>query len=154
MTEMILPSDANPLGTVFGGRVMSWIDIAASMAALKHSRKTVVTASIDALHFLAPVKVGYVLHIRAMVNSASRTSMEVGVRIDSENMLTGERRHTASAYTTFVAIDKKGHPSPVPKLIPVTEDEKRRHHQAQKRRETRIHLAKELAKHEGAKKQR
>ena len=144
MTELVLPGDANTLGTVFGGRVMSWIDIAAAMAAGRHARKVVVTASIDALHFRAPVKVGYVLHIKAMVNFASKTSMEVGVRVESENQLTGEIAHTATAYTTFVAIDSTGRPSAVPVLEPRTDDEKRRYREAQKRRQARIRLAEEL----------
>src|SRR3954471_1668060 len=96
MTEIVLPSDTNALGTIFGGKVMSWIDIAAAIAAGRHARRVVVTASIDALHFKAPVKVGQVVHVQASVNYAARTSMEVGVRVDSENQLTGERVHTAT----------------------------------------------------------
>jgi len=141
MTELVLPSDANTLGTAFGGKIMSWIDIAAATAAGRHARQVVVTASFDAVHFLAPVKVGYVLHIRAMVNFVSRTSMEIGVRVDSENLLTGRTAHTASAYTTFVAINSKGKPIPVPPLKAVTPDEQRRYREAQHRREARIHLA-------------
>lgn len=147
MTEIVLPSDTNALGTIFGGKVMSWIDIAAAIAAGRHARKVVVTASIDALHFLAPVKLGHVLHIRAAVNFASRTSMEVGVRVDSENPLTGELRHTATAYTTFVALDELGRPTPIPALIPETPEEKRRFEQAKKRRDSRMRLAEELKKH-------
>src|ERR1700741_1231906 len=94
MTEIVLPSHANALGTIFGGQIMSWIDIAGAIAAGRHARRVVVTASIDALHFVAPVKVGHIVHIRAAVNFASRTSMEVGVRVDSENPLTGELTHT------------------------------------------------------------
>src|SRR3954451_8818246 len=94
MTEIVLPSDTNALGTIFGGKIMSWIDIAGAIAAGRHSRRVVVTASIDALHFLAPVRLGHFVHIRAMVNYAARTSMEVGVRVDSENPLTGELIHT------------------------------------------------------------
>ena len=148
MTELVLPPDANTLGTVFGGRVMSWIDIAAAIAAGKHARKVVVTASIDALHFLAPLRVGDVVHIQAMVNFASRTSMEVGVRVESENLISGERKHTASAYTTFVALDREGRPSPVPPLNPESPDEKRRYREAEKRRQARVALAAELKKME------
>lgn len=144
MTEIVLPSDTNALGTIFGGKVMSWIDIAAAIAAGRHARRVVVTASIDALHFLAPVKVGHVLHIKAAVNFASRTSMEVGVRVDSENPLTGERMHTASAYTTFVALDDHGRPTSVAPVMTRTPEEKRRYAEAQKRREARIRLAEEL----------
>src|SRR6478609_12807 len=93
MTELVLPGAANALGSIFGGQVMSWIDIAGAIAAGRHARKIVVTASIDALHFLAPIKVGHVVHIRAMVNYASRTSMEVGVHVDSENQITGAKTH-------------------------------------------------------------
>ena len=144
MTEIVLPSDGNSLGTIFGGRVMSWMDIAAAIAAGKHARRVVVTASFDGMHFVAPVKVGHVVHIRAMVNFAARTSMEVGLRVESEDPLTGERRHTATAYTTFVALDQLGQPTPVPPIVPKTLEEKRRYSQAVKRRESRIRLAKEL----------
>lgn len=146
MTELVLPSDTNAIGTIFGGKIMSWIDIAGAIVATKHARRTCVTASIDALHFLAPVKLGHVLHIRAMVNSVHRTSMEVGVRVDSENPITGEITHTATAYTTFVALDDHGRPTLVPPLLPETDDEKRRFEQAKKRRQSRIQLACELKK--------
>ena len=147
MTEMVLPSDTNALGTIFGGKIMSWIDIAAAIAATRHARRIVVTASIDALHFLSPVKVGHVVNIRAMVNSAFKTSMEVGVRVDSENPITGEKTHTATAYTTFVALDDHGRPALVPPVIPETSDEKRRYEESKKRRESRIRLSEELKKH-------
>jgi len=144
MTELVLPSDANTLGTAFGGKIMSWIDIAAGTAAGRHARQVVVTASFDAVHFLAPVKVGQVLHIRATVNYVSRTSMEVGVRVDAEDLLTGKQTHTVSAYTTFVAINPKGKPIPVPPLNPVTADERRRYREAQHRRQSRIHLSEKI----------
>ncbi len=123
---------------------MSWIDIAAAIAAGRHARRVVVTASIDALHFVAPVKVGHVVHVQSMVNFAGRTSMEVGVRVDSENQITGERRHTSTAYLTFVALDDQGNPTAVPAIRPETPDEKRRYEQAQLRRQSRIKLAEEL----------
>lgn len=144
MTEIVLPSDANALGTIFGGKIMAWIDIAGAIAAGRHARRVVVTASIDALHFIAPVKVGHVVHILASVNYAGRTSMEVGVRVDSENTVTGERHHTATAYTTFVALDDHGRPTQVPAVEPETPQEKRRFEQAVKRREARVRLAAEL----------
>ena len=146
MTEIVLPSDTNALGTIFGGKIMSWIDVAGAIAAGRHARRVVVTASIDALHFLAPVKLGHVVHIRAQVNYASRTSMEVGVRVDSENPLTGELTHTSTAYTTFVALDDHGRPTPIPSVKPETPDEKRRFEEAKKRREARMRLAEELKK--------
>jgi len=125
---------------------MSWIDIAGAISAGKHARRVVVTASIDALHFLAPVKVGHVVHIKAQVNFTSNTSMEVGVRVDAENPITGELTHTSTAYTTFVALDDHGRPTPVAPVSPETPVEIRRFNEAKKRRETRIQLAKELKK--------
>jgi acyl-CoA hydrolase len=150
MTELVLPSHANALGTIFGGQIMSWIDIAAAIAAGRHARKSVVTASIDALHFVSPVKVGHVVHIKASVNFAGRSSMEVGVRVDSENLITGAIHHTASAYTTFVALDDHGKPSQVPPVLAETPEEKRRMDQAKARRQSRIALAEELKKSAGA----
>ena len=144
MTEMVLPSDTNALGTIFGGKVVSLIDIAAAMAAGKHSRSIVVTASIDALHFVSPVKLGEYVHIKASVNYAGRTSMEVGVRVDKENPLTGEMKHTATAYLTFVALDSDGKPRVVPGVLPETEIERRRFDAAKIRRQARIRLAEEL----------
>jgi acyl-CoA hydrolase len=147
MAQLVLPSDTNALGTIFGGKVMAWIDIAAAIAAGRHARKPVVTASIDALHFVAPVKLGHVVHVKAMVNYAGRTSMEVGVRVDSENPVTGETHHTATAYTTFVALDDHGRPTQIPPVAPETPEEKRRYEAAVKRREARIRLAEELKRH-------
>jgi acyl-CoA hydrolase len=144
MTEIVLPTHANALGTIFGGQVMSWIDIAGAIAAGRHARKVVVTASIDALHFVAPIRVGQVVHIKAMVNFASRTSMEVGVRVDSENPVTGEVTHNVKAYLTFVALDGNGKPSPVPPVLAETAEDKRRFEEAKKRREARIRLAEEI----------
>jgi acyl-CoA hydrolase len=146
MTEIVLPSHANALGTIFGGQIMSWIDIAGAIAAGRHARRVVVTASIDALHFVAPVKVGHVVHLKAAVNFAGRTSLEVGVRVDSENPVTGETHHTATAYATFVALDDHGKPCAVPPVAPETPEEKRRFEQAQRRREARIALAAEFKK--------
>ena len=144
MTEIVLPTHANALGTIFGGQVMSWIDIAGAIAAGRHARKVVVTASIDALHFVAPIRVGQVVQIKAMVNYASRTSMEVGVRVDSENPVTGEMNHNAKAYLTFVALDGNSKPTPVAPVLPESTEEKRRFEEAKKRREARIRLAQEL----------
>jgi len=146
MAELVLPSDTNALGTIFGGKVMAWIDIAAAIVAGRHARKVVVTASLDAVHFIAPVKLGHVVHLKASVNYSHKTSMEIGVRVDSENPLTGEIRHTATAYTTFVALDDNGRPTLVPTVEPQTIEEKRRHEEAQKRRESRIRLKAELSK--------
>lgn len=124
---------------------MSWIDIAAAIAAQRHSQKQVVTASIDALHFIAPVKKGWIVNLKASVNFTARTSMEVGVRVDAENPITGETFHTASAYLTFVALDSNSKPAIIPPVVPETSDEKRRFQRAQQRRERRLQ-EKQLAK--------
>ena len=144
MTELVLPQHTNALGSIFGGVVMSWVDIAAAIAAGKHCQTSTVTASIDALSFVAPIKLGHVVELRASVNAVGKTSMEVGVRVDSSNLLTGERFHNVSAYLTFVAIGLDGKPKPVPPLELRTETEKRRNQAAQKRRASRIQLAKDL----------
>jgi acyl-CoA hydrolase len=148
MTQMVLPSDTNSLGNVFGGTVMSWIDISAAISAGRHARKAVVTASIDALHFVSPIKLGYTVEIQAQVNAVGRTSMEIGVRVESENPITGERRHAVTAYTTFVAIDEHGKPTTVPPLTLETPDDRRRNQAAKKRRDSRMKLAEELKKSE------
>lgn len=146
MTQLVLPSHTNALGTIFGGTVMSWIDIAAAIAAERHSRSLVVTASIDALHFIKPIKLGYIVTIKASVNFTSRTSMEVGCHVEAENPLTGEVSPAAKAYTTFVALDSNGKPKPVPAVDPQTDEEKRRFGDAKTRRENRIKEAKALKK--------
>ena len=138
MTEMVLPTHTNSLETVFGGTVMSWIDIAAAISALRHAQKPVVTASIDDLHFIAPVKTGWVVNLKASVNYVSKTSMEVGVRLDAENPLRGETFHTASAYLTFVALDSQGRPTVIPEIVPESEEEKSRYEAAQLRRQLRL----------------
>lgn len=138
MTQLVLPSHTNSLDTIFGGTVMSWIDIAAAIAAQRHSNKAVVTASIDQLSFIAPIKKGWVVNLKASVNFTSRTSMEVGVRVEAENPLTSELFHTASAYLTFVAVDAAGKPTEIPSLTLETDAEKRRFAAAQKRRELRL----------------
>lgn len=138
MTQLVLPSHTNALDTVFGGTVMSWIDIAAAIAAQRHSAKEVVTASIDQLNFIAPIRKGWVVNLKASVNFVSRTSMEIGVRVDAENPRTGEMFHTASAYLTFVALGSNGNPTAVPELILETEVERRRFARAKERREQRL----------------
>lgn len=138
MTQLVLPSHTNSLGTIFGGTIMSWIDIAAAIAAQRHSNKEVVTASIDRLDFIAPVYKGWVVNLKASVNFTSKTSMEVGVRVDAENPKTGETFHTASAYCTFVALGSNGKPIGIPGLILETDSDKRRFADAQTRREIRL----------------
>ena len=137
MAEVVLPNDANPLGNLLGGRLMHHIDIAGAMAAHRHSRSAVVTASTDHLDFLAPVHVGDLLILRSSVNRAFRTSMEVGVKCWVESYLTGERRHVSSAYLTYVAVDGKGNRVPVPPVVPETAEELRRYEDAGRRREHR-----------------
>ncbi len=138
MTEIVLPNDANVLGTLHGGKLMLWIDIAASVAASRHCNRVAVTASVDGLDFLHPINVGEVVILRASVNRAFRTSMEVGVKVMSENLLTGEVKHANSAYLTFVAIDDKRRPVSVSPIVPQTGDEIRRYEEALKRRQLRL----------------
>jgi acyl-CoA hydrolase len=133
MREMVMPHHTNPQNTVFGGTVMSWIDIAAAMVAARHCGRPVVTAHIDDIDFIAPIKVGYHVLIQASLNYVGKTSMIVGVKVTSENPYTGESRTTTKAYLTFVALDDLGKPVVVPTLEPQTEDEKRRFENAKKR---------------------
>lgn len=138
MAIQMNPEDANPAGNVHGGVVMKYVDTAAGVVAIRHARKIAVTASIDRLDFHNPVFVGDLLILKASINQVGRTSLEVGVRVEAENVLTGEVRHTASAYLTFVALDAKGAPTQVPPLILETEDEQRRNCEAQIRRQSRL----------------
>jgi len=138
MAQVMNPQDANPAGNVHGGVIMKLIDSAAGSAAVRHARANAVTASIDRLDFHHPVFIGDYVTFRAGLNLVGRTSMEVGVRVESENLFTGEKRHTASAYMTFVALDKTGKPVPLPPLILETEEEKRRNREAMARRQTRL----------------
>ncbi|MBJ7609578.1 MAG: acyl-CoA thioesterase [Candidatus Dormibacteraeota bacterium] len=131
-------SHANNDGNVHGGTIMRLVDGAAGIAAMRHARSRVVTASMDDMSFLAPVYIGDLVTVRAMVNDAHSTSMEVGVRVDVENIATGEWRHVASAHLVFVALDADGRPSPVPPVLAETDDEARRQAQARVRREQRL----------------
>jgi acyl-CoA hydrolase len=133
MREMVMPHHTNPQNTVFGGTVMSWIDIAAAMVAARHCGRPVVTAHIDDIDFIAPIKVGYHVLIQASLNYVGKTSMIVGVKVTSENPYTGESRTTTKAYLTFVALDDLGRPVEVPGFRPESEDEKRRFENAKKR---------------------
>jgi len=136
--ELALPNDVNKLGNIFGGKVMHLVDLAGAMAAIRHARLPVVTASVDSLQFLHPVHSGELILLRSSVNRAFRTSMEVGVKVVTENLMTGHRLHTCSAYLTFVALDESGKPTPVPGVIAETEEEKRRYREAGERREYRL----------------
>jgi acyl-CoA hydrolase len=141
MAEVVLPAQTNPLGKLLGGHVMHLVDIAAAMAAHRHSNSYVVTASVDYIDFRNSVSLGEIVLLKSQVNRVFRTSMEVGVEVYSENVLTGERKHTTSAYVTFVAIDEKTHrPKPVRPLLLETAEEKRRYEEAAERRAARLAL--------------
>jgi acyl-CoA hydrolase len=143
MTQLILPPDANNLNAAFGGKVMQWIDICGAVAAQRHCRQVVVTASMDDLHFHAPIRVGWIALLHSRVLAAFRTSMEVGVTVHAENPLTGERLLTTSALMTFVAIDKDGQRVPVPALNLETDTERAAFAEAEARRAQRIARQKE-----------
>ena len=148
MTQLVLPTHTNSFGTIFGGTIMSWIDIAGAIAAQRHSNSEVVTASVDDLHFIAPVYKGWVVNLKASVNWVGRSSMEVGVRVDSENPRTGETFHTSSAYLTFVALGSNGKPKEVPELELESPEEKQRFQDAIARRELRLKRRNIQPKHE------
>jgi acyl-CoA hydrolase len=138
MAQMMMPQDANPVGNVHGGVVVKTIDEAAGVVAARHARSNVVTASIDRMDFLHPIFVGDVLFFRASLNLVGKTSMEIGVRVEAENLLTGTTRHVASAYLTYVALDERGRPREIEPLILETDYEKRRNQEAANRRRTRL----------------
>ena len=136
-SEIIFPADSNALGNLFGGRLMQYIDLVGAMAASRHARAITVTASMDHLDFVAPVQVGDLLILRASVNRAFRTSMEIGVKAMVEDVREQRFRHVSSAYLTYVAVDHQGRGLVVPQLIPETEHQKRRFEDAGRRREMR-----------------
>jgi acyl-CoA hydrolase len=140
IVEIVLPNDANLLGNMLGGRVMHLIDIAGALAATRHSNCPVVTASVDYLDFRFPIRIGEWIVLKSSVNRVFRTSMEVGVKVFAENTLTGERRHTSTAYVTYVALDMNKNPCGVPPLILETEDERRRWREAGDRRQHRLEI--------------
>jgi acyl-CoA hydrolase len=140
MTEIVLPQHTNSLGTIFGGTVLAWVDIAAAICAMRHANLQVVTASLDAMHFLAPIRLGWVVNIKASMNFTAKSSCEVGVKVIAESPLTGERSHTASAYLTLVSVNKEGKPVPMPSLVPETPKEIQRFEDARKRRGIRLEL--------------
>ena len=139
-SELALPNDANPLGNLIGGRVMHLVDISGAIAAMRHARIPVVTASVDHMTFLHPVHIGELVILKSTVNRVFRTSMEVGVKVFVENMRTGLVRHTSSAYLTFVAIDSGGGRVPLPQVIPESAEELRRYEAAWERRIYRLQL--------------
>ena len=140
MSEFALPNDANILGTLFGGKVMALVDLAGSLAAVRHARGPVVTASVDNMTFLHPIHIGQLVILRSQVNRVFRTSMEVGVKVYVEDLRTREVKHTSSAYLTFVAIGKDGTRVPIPQVIPETAEEQRRYNDAGERRRVRLEM--------------
>src|SRR5437899_5144111 len=138
MSELMMPQHANVMGNVFGGVILSLVDRVAAVAAIRHARKPCVTVSVDKVDFKEPIHVGELLTAFARVNFAGRTSMEVGVKIIAENVLSGEKRHTNSCYVTYVALDDHGRPTDVPPIVPETPEGKVRHGRAAKRRASRV----------------
>ncbi len=136
--EIALPNDANPLGTLFGGKLMQWVDLAASISAARHARCAVVTASIDSLTFLRPVKIGQLVILKSAVNRVFRTSMEIGVKVVVEDLVTGDVQHVSSAYLTFVAISPDGSKVTLTPVVPESDDERRRFDHAGERRQYRL----------------
>lgn len=139
MTEIVLPSHTNAHGTIFGGVVMGWIDVAGAIAAARYARAPVVTVSVDSMHFIVPVKIGYTVLIHADVTYAGKTSMEVEVRVEAENSITGEVREATHAFLTYVAVDEFGRPKRVPAYVARNDAEKKRLAEAEQRRAQRLH---------------
>jgi acyl-CoA hydrolase len=140
VVRIMMPMDANVMGNVFGGSILKFIDEVASIVAFKHSRSNVVTASIDRMDFYSPVYIGDLLRMIASINYVHRTSMEIGVRVEAENPISGQVRHTGTCFLTHVALDKNGKPIPVPPLKLETDEEKRRWSEAEIRRRLRLNL--------------
>lgn len=132
-THLVLPSDANALGSIFGGTLMSWIDLTAAICAKRYSRQVCVTAAIDEMQFMHPIKVGDIVTLKAAINYTGKSSMEVGVYVEREDPLSGAKVHTNTAYMIFVALDKHGRPTSVPTWTPHSDEEKRRHQEALER---------------------
>jgi acyl-CoA hydrolase len=142
MAEAVLPSDANPMGTAFGGKIVQWIDLCAALSAQRHCRSPVVTVSMDDLHFHAPIRIGDVALLTSKVTAAFRSSMEVEVTVMAENPVTGETRLCTSAYLTFVALDETGRPTRVPPLLVESAEERHAFALANERRAARLSRAK------------
>jgi uncharacterized protein (TIGR00369 family) len=138
LSQQMMPSDANPLGNVHGGHIMKLIDEAGALAAMRHARRPVVTITMDSVSFLSPVRVGHLLSLRGSVNWVGKTSLEVGVRVEAENPITGEIMHTNSAYAVYVALDDEGKPCSVPPLILETDEDRRRWAEAEARQQLRL----------------
>ena len=146
MTQIVMPTHTNgSAGVMFGGVMMQWIDVCAGVAAMRHANGAVLTASIDRLDFLSPVQVGEVVVLQAQVNYTARTSMEVGCRVETEDVVTQQRRYVTKAYLTFVAIDASGRPREIPKLAITTDEDRRRFDEAAQRRAARLKAAGRLS---------
>lgn len=143
MVRLMMPTDANPAGNVYGGSILRYVDEVAGIVAYRHARTNVVTAAIDSMNFWSPVYVGNLLILKACVNYAGRTSMEVGVRIEAEDLYTGKTTHTGSSYLVLVALGKDCRPAEVPRLVPETPEEKARFDKAKKRQEIRMQRLKD-----------
>lgn len=141
IAQVMYPEHANPAGNVHGGNLLKLVDQAGAIVAARHTHSNVVTASVDRFDFISPAYIGNLVFVKASLNFVSRTSMEIGVRVEAECLKTGTHTHIGSAYLTFVALDKDDKPTEVPKLIPETEIEKRRYDEARKRREARLERA-------------
>jgi acyl-CoA hydrolase len=149
MTHLVLPNDTNQLGNLLGGMLMHWIDIAAALAAMKHSGRVCVTASVDEISFNEPIKLGHVVHIKAVLTRAFRTSMEIYVEAHREDPLNGTTARTSEAYLTFVGIDQYGKPLSAPPLVPTTPEEHQRYEEAAIRREARLRYREQIKAHRG-----
>ncbi|HEY6034829.1 MAG TPA: acyl-CoA thioesterase [Kofleriaceae bacterium] len=142
MTQIVMPMHTNGMaGVMFGGIMMQWIDVCSGVSAMRHAMGGVLTASIDRLDFLSPVRVGETVILQSKVNYTAKTSMEVGCRVETEDMRTGTRRYVTKAYLTFVAVDEHGRPRPIKPIELVTEDDRRRHSDAEFRRKARLRAA-------------
>jgi acyl-CoA hydrolase len=137
-SQIMMPQHSNALGHVFGGVILAMMDVAASVSAVRHARMTCVTASVDRVDFREPIHIGDLVVMKSSVNYVGRTSMEVGVRVETENLLDGVRRHTNSCYLTFVAVDRNGRPVQIPPITPESDEEKRRFEAAKARRQRRV----------------
>jgi uncharacterized protein (TIGR00369 family) len=146
IAQVMMPEHSNAAGNVHGGYILKLVDQAGAIVASRHTHTNIVTASLDRMHFISPVYVGNLVFAKASINFVSRTSMEIGVRVEAECLRTGTHTHVGSAYLTFVALDKNDKPTEVPRLILETEDEKRRFEEAKKRRELRMQQIK-MQKH-------
>ncbi|HIH59986.1 acyl-CoA thioesterase [Ferroplasma sp.] len=143
---IVLPEDTNMFGDLYGGRLVEWMDNIGSITAFKHSRKKVVTGSIDSLFFLSPIKLGYIVHLHSMVTYTTKSTMEIEIDVSSENVITGNKNVTTRAFFTYVALDESGHASEIPEIIPEGDEEKKRLEDAKNRSEYRLQALSNLRK--------